>query len=226
MNTPSTLSSVFLTLCLAAWGSTAEAGEGLAMSELIEDGWSTVILVHTGEVECVTFEVDAQGNRRSTYETWSSIKEVYSYGENGTEEEFALGESIPVRWYDSVRNPYIQEEAIGCGGGPGADLRSGQDRMLALNWYEGAWFLDSDAWDDLGLSTDSQAEAPPCGEDVQQQVIEDLQDDAPAEEGWGHHLDDGGADGEGAGCSVLPLSQAGFMATLLGVLGLSRRREG
>ena len=65
------------------------------MSERIEDGWSAVLLVHAGAVECVTFEVDAQGNRRSTDETCSSLDEVCSLGENGTEEELTLGVSAP-----------------------------------------------------------------------------------------------------------------------------------
>ena len=202
-------------------GTPAHAGEEYPLSQVVDEGWMPVLVVQTEETTCISFQVDEWGNRWADFETWASVEEVLSQGEDNEDSDFVVGESILLHWVDfaaGVPDPDAPR-VDGCTQ-QYLSLRDDQRLALALtldgeHWVPSAW-----TYDDLGHWTASDTPLPSCGEDLQEGIVSGLRGgDADAGE------DDPGGRGEAAGCSVVSRSPAGGLALILGLVGLVRRRR-
>ena len=210
--------ALFLAAFLAP---TADAGEPEYISDAIEGGWETVILLEAIETTCETFSIDEGGTRWSTYRTMASVEEVLAWPDELDAEPVVMGESVELLWSDYEAGPGWPE-GMGCQT-PNYTLRDGSIRAAVIRDTDSGWTISPWFDDDTGLSVDGTGELPPCGEAEQQSVIDDLNGDSS--EGEERYDMERSMTIKEGGCSVAAGAGLTPLGAFLGLLGLARRRR-
>ena len=240
-----------LALTTLAVLNTASAGESSAMSDAIVDGRTPVIHGQALSTVCESYSVDEYGNLSSRFVTEFTIWEVVQEGEGG--EFLSEGETIDLVWGRYQASPFA--EPGGCEN-PRWSIVPQEVDIVALWIDDGVTYVDAWYEGNAGYETGGgEGELPPCGEDLQQEVIDELrsgdsddpeedEDDDPMDEGDAEGASDDGAaddpsaptgsastndaaesDKDASGCSVAGTLTAGHLALGLALVGMARRRR-
>jgi hypothetical protein len=198
-------------LALASMGP-AHAAAYMPISEAVEAGTETIILVEALDSRCETFSIDEDYNLSSTYRTTVSITAVLSEGtiEEEGQEVIVAGESIEIRWDSFTEGPYTDSDVMGCTE-PSFSISEGAQRPLVIEWSGDAWTVNPWYEDDSTTSIEGSGVFPECGQAQQTDLLSDEHGD-PIED-------------IPMGCSATALPAAGPLLALGALCGLLRRRE-
>ena len=139
------------------------------MSDAVVNGWTPIIHGQAISTVCESYSVDEYGNLSSRFVTQFNIWEVVQVGEGG--EILTEGETIDLVWGRYNASPFA--EPGGCET-PRWSIVPQQVDIVALWIDEGVPYVDAWFEGDAGYKTaGGEGELPPCGEDLQREVIRD-----------------------------------------------------
>ncbi|HCH66811.1 MAG TPA: hypothetical protein DFR83_28670 [Deltaproteobacteria bacterium] len=222
------------TILLLALGTPALAGEPDTLSDAIGDGHTPIIYGEVLDTQCESYAVDEYGNLLSRFVSEFTIWEVIQVGEGG--EILVEGDTVALSW---SRFRWGIDGGGGCENPRWSALPqevkpvplSIDDGTIRVDpWYEGT--ADFETQDGVG-------ELPACGEDLQQEVMDELRSGdvedsgepaSSSDEGEVEPPEDEGepgptGDSDKGGCSVAGGSAAGPVLWGLLLLGMGRRRR-
>ena len=202
------------TLLLAL--SPASGGDSFPMSEAIGNGWSAVIYGQAIDTVCESYSVDEAGSLSANFVTQFTIWEVVQEGD--LDDIPVEGETIELVWRDYVPGPEVGSPES-CGYIPWSISDEEVDIIALWRLEDGFAYVDTWYEGDAGYATGGGVgQLPSCGEDLQQQVIDELYAEDADESGSSEE------DKSPAGCSVAGSLTAGPLALGLALVGMVRRR--
>ena len=222
-----------LTTLLITLGTPAFAGEPESLYDAMGDGRTPIIYGEVQDTACSAYSVDEYGNLMSRFVSRFTIWEVIQVGEGG--EILAEGDTITLSW---------SRREWGLGGAgcetPRWSALPQEVKPVPLSIESGSirvdpWYMGTADFE----TREGVGELPACGEDLQQEILDELLSEGSedtgepagtADDGEPGQRADGGEpgltdDSDKGGCSVAGGRTAGPVLWGLLMLGMVGRRR-